>query len=148
MYIEYKEQKYGLCFENDYLDILCFELGYEFSEADLKIRFETVFNEETKQDEIRKDEKGNFTPILDNAFFKKFRDILYSLLKASFCQKVENKYIDFPLTHANVTAIMMQIIADGRLEEFLNNMNDANKAFLPQTKKVAVVSKKKLVGTK
>lgn len=142
MYIDYKNQKYGLCFENDYLDILCFELGYEFSNADLQIKLEMIDGEPVL------DANSNPIPIMDNAFLKKLRDILYSLLKASFCQKLENKGTDFPITLANVTAIMMKLIMDGRLVEVINNMNDANKAFLPETKSKVVSTKKKLVGTK
>lgn len=142
MYIDYKNQKYGLCFENDYLDILCFELGYEFSNADLQIKLEMINGEPVL------DANSNPIPIMDNSFLKKLRDILYSLLKASFCQKLENKGTDFPISLANVTAIMMKLIMDGRLVEVINNMNDANKAFLPETKSKIVSTKKKLVGTK
>ena len=142
MYIDYKNQKYGLCFENDYLDILCFELGYEFSNADLQIKLEMINGEPVL------DANSNPIPIMDNSFLKKLRDILYSLLKASFCQKLENKGTDFPISLANVTAIMMKLIMDGRLVEVINNMNDANKAFLPETKIKIVSTKKKLVGTK
>lgn len=102
MNITHKGQTYGLCFENDYIDIFLFELGYELEDLRLPYEFE-------------KDEEGNFVlnekdqpiPIVNKEAIKKLSHFVYAFAKAHFINQKENDGFDFPLTQANLLGIVL-----------------------------------------
>lgn len=149
MNVTYKGQSFGLCFENDYIDIFLFELGYELE--DLRLPYE-----------FKKDEKGEFVlnekdqpiPIVNKEAIKKLSHFVYAFMKAYFINQKENDGLDFPLTQANVLGIVLGFTPEQSSRITLNlfkslspNLTDAQLNAMDELADSGTV-KKKSVGQK
>lgn len=102
MKVTYKGQAYGLCFDNDYIDIFLFELGYELEDLRLPYEFE-----KDEKGEFVLNEKGQPIPVVNKEAIKKLSHFVYAFMKAYFINQEENDGLEFPLTKANVLGIVL-----------------------------------------